>query len=307
MQAGPGRRICCRMVDSMQVFDRALVRRRRDRAAPGIARVAPILEAGAAVLLDRLDDITRRFHRALDIGGRGIVAPALQARGVETVVSMDLSARMAQGAGGLPLAGDEEWLPFAPGSFDLVVASLSLHWVNDLPGALLQIRHAMAPDGLFLATLPALGTLQPLREALGQAETVLRDGISPRVSPFPELRDGAALLQRAGFAMPVADRDRLDLRYRSPMALIADLRAAGESNAVQARDPRVPPRAMFPMALGALPLEDGVLPMPLELLTLTGWAPGPNQPQPARRGSADVRLADALGTVERKAGERAGG
>ncbi|HWL79844.1 MAG TPA: methyltransferase domain-containing protein [Roseomonas sp.] len=291
----------------MQVFDRALVRRRRDRAAPGIGRVAPVLEAGAALLLDRLDDISRRFHRALDLGGRGVVAPALRARGVEMVVSMDLSARMARGAGGLPLAGDEEWLPFAPGSFDLVVASLSLHWVNDLPGALLQIRRAMAPDGLFLATLPALGTLQPLREALGQAETALREGLSPRISPFPELRDGAALLQRAGFAMPVADRDRLDLRYRSPMALIGDLRAAGESNAVRARDPRVPPRAMFPMALGTLPLEEGVLPMPLELLTLTGWAPAPDQPKPARRGSADVRLAEALGTVERKAGERAGG
>lgn len=287
----------------MQVFDRTLVRRRRDRAAAGITRVAPVLEAAAEALLDRLDDTTRRFSRALDIGGRGVVASLLRARGVETVVSIDLSGPMARHAGGQPVVADEEWLPFAPGSFDLVVANLSLHWVNDLPGALLQIRHAMAPDGLFLASLPALGTLQTLREALAEAETALRDGLSPRISPFPELRDGAALLQRAGFAMPVADRDRLDLQYRNPMALIADLRAAGESNAVLARDNRIPPRALFPMALAALPLRDGVVAMPLELLTLTGWSPSPDQPRPARRGSAEARLADALGTVEHKAGD----
>jgi SAM-dependent methyltransferase len=289
------------MADAMQVFDRKLVRVRRDRAAPGIARVAPVLQAAAELLLDRVDDVSRRFTRALDLGGRGTIAPALHARGVDFVASMDLSPRMAAGTGGLPVAGDEEWLPFAPGSFDLVVASLSLHWVNDLPGALLQIRRAMAPDGLFLATLPALGTLQPLRESLAEAEAALRDGISPRISPFPELRDGAALLQRAGFAMPVADRESLDLRYRTPLALLQDLRAAGEGNAVLARDPRIPPRALFPMALSRLPLEGDVLPAPLHLLTLTGWAPGPDQPQPARRGSATTRLADALGTVEHKA------
>ncbi|EFH12616.1 methyltransferase domain-containing protein [Teichococcus cervicalis] len=294
-----------RMSDAMQVFDRSLVRRRRERAAPGIDRVAPVLEDAAERLLDRLDDTTRRFTRALDLGGRGVVAPALRARGVACVVSMDLAPGMARRAGGLPLAGDEEWLPFAPGSFDLVVASLSLHWVNDLPGALLQIRRAMAPDGLFLASLPALGTLQPLREALAAAESGLRDGLSPRISPFPELRDGAALLQRAGFAMPVADRERIGLRYRTPLALLRDLQAAGESNAVRARDPRTPPRALFPLALGALPRDaEGLLPVPLELLTLTGWAPGPNQPQPAPRGSGQVPLATALGTVEHRSGDK---
>lgn len=289
----------------MQVFDRTLVRRRRDRAAGRLGGVTPILQAAANHLLDRLDDTTRRFARALEIGGRGVVAPALRARGVAQVVSMDLSARMAAGAGGLPVTADEEWLPFAPGSFDLVVASLSLHWVNDLPGALLQIRRAMAPDGLFLASLPALGTLQPLREALATAETALREGLSPRISPFPELRDGASLLQRAGFALPVADRDRLPLRYRTPLALLRDLRDAGEGNAVLARDPRIPPRALFPIALAALtPDAEGTLPMPLEMLVLTGWAPGPDQPKPAPRGSANARLADALGTVEHRIGER---
>ena len=126
--------------DPMRVFDRRLVRLRRDRAAATVAQVAPVLEAAADRLLDRLDDTTRRFSRALEIGGRGVVAPLLRARGIPFVVSMDLSARMAGQAGGRAVAGDEEWLPFAEGSFDLVVASLSLHWVNDLPGALLQIR-----------------------------------------------------------------------------------------------------------------------------------------------------------------------
>lgn len=279
----------------MRVFDRRLLRLRRDRAAPGVAAVAPVLEDAADRLLDRLDDVRRKFHRALEIGGRSIVAPRLRARGVELVVSMDLSARMAAGAGGLAVAGDEEWLPFAPESFDLVVASLSLHWVNDLPGALVQIRRALRPDGLFLASVPGLGTLQALREALAAAETELRGGISPRVSPFPELRDAAALLQRAGFALPVADAEEMRLAYRTPLALFADLRAAGEANAVLARDGRIPPRALLPLAASRLPAEQV-----LRLVVMTGWAPHESQQKPARPGSADARLADALGVEERK-------
>jgi SAM-dependent methyltransferase len=293
-------------MDSMQVFDRRLVRRRRDRAARTVGSVAPILAECADRLLDRLDDTTRRFTRALDLGGRGVVAPRLAARGVPFVVSADLSPAMASGAGGLPVAADEEVLPFAPESFDLVVASLSLHWVNDLPGALIQIRRALAPDGLFLASLPGLGTLQPLREALAQAETGLRGGLSPRVSPFPELRDAAGLLQRAGFALPVADAEEVPIAYRSPVALFADLRAAGETNAVLAADRRPPPRALLPMAAAALPQgPEGISPG-LKLITLTGWAPHDSQQKPARPGSATHRLAAALGTVEHKAGDKPG-
>jgi SAM-dependent methyltransferase len=263
----------------------------------------PVLDAVAELLLDRLDDTTRRFARALEIGGRGAVAGRLAERGVGFVVSADLSAAMAARAGGLPVAADEEALPFADAAFDLVVACGSLHWVNDLPGALVQIRRLLAPDGLFLAALPCLPTLAPLRAALAEAEDALRGGASPRVSPFPELRDGAALLQRAGFALPVADRERLDLVYREPLALLHDLRAAGEQSALRARDRRTPPRALFAAALAALPapLRPG-----FEILVLTGWAPDPaTQPKPARPGSATTRLADALGTVEHKAGEAA--
>jgi NADH dehydrogenase [ubiquinone] 1 alpha subcomplex assembly factor 5 len=309
LRTGGTARIWRRMADAhpMQVFDRRLVRLRRHRAAATVGRVAPILEDAADRLLDRLDDVTRRFTRALDLGGRGVVAPRLRARGIPFVVSADLSQRMAAGAGGLPVAADEEWLPFAEGGFDLIVACLSLHWVNDLPGALVQLRRALAPDGLFLAALPALGTLQGLREALAEAETELRGGLSPRVSPFPDIRDAAHLLQRAGFALPVADLEDVPLRYRSAPALFADLRAAGESNAVLARDPRVPPRALFPLAASRLATApDGTLPVALRLVVMTGWAPHESQQRPARPGSADARLADALGTVERSAGERAG-
>ncbi|MGG5820197.1 methyltransferase domain-containing protein [Falsiroseomonas sp. HW251] len=294
-------------MDGMRVFDRRLLRKRRDRAAATVSRVAPILEDCAERLLDRLDDTTRRFSRALDLGGRGVVAPRLAARGIPFVVSADLSPGMAARAGGLPVAADEEFLPFAPESFDLVVASVSLHWVNDLPGALIQIRRCLAPDGLFLASIPGLGTLQPLREALAEAETSLRGGLSPRVSPFPELRDAAGLLQRAGFALPVADQEEVPLAYRTALGLFADLRAAGETNAVLAADRRPPPRALLPMAAAALPQgPEGIAPG-LRLIMMTGWAPHESQQKPARPGSATVRLADALGTVERKAGERPGG
>ena len=281
------------MSQGMHVFDRAAVRRHRDRAAGTMENVADIYRDGAERLLDRLDDTTRRFERALDVGGRGVVAPMLRARGIG-VVSCDLSAAMAAQAGGVAGAADEEFLPFADGSFDLVVANLSLHWINDLPGALIQLRRALVPDGLFLASLPALGTLAELRAALTEAEAELTGGVSPRVSPFPDLRDCAGLLQRAGFALPVADAEEISLRYADPFALLRDLRAAGETNAVALRDRRTPPRALFPAALAARPMIDGRYPATLRLAMLTGWAPAPSQPQPLKRGTGQVSLADIL-------------
>jgi SAM-dependent methyltransferase len=282
------------VVDSeMQVFDRAAVRRHRDRAAATVGVVAEVLREAAERLLDRLDDTVRRFGCALDVGGRGVVAPLLRARGIE-VVSCDFSPAMAARNGGVAVAGDEEWLPFAPASFDLVVASLSLHWVNDLPGTLIQLRQALRPDGLLLASLPALGTLGELRQALTEAEAALTGGGSPRVSPFPDLRDCAALLQRAGFALPVADVEDLVLLYADPLALLRELRAAGETNAVRLRDRRVPPRTLFPAALALLPEQDGRVAATLRLAMLTGWAPAPSQPKPAARGSGLVSLAEVL-------------
>lgn len=258
-------------MDQMLVFDRAAVRRHRDRAAATVSRVADVLRDVADRLLDRLDDTAGRFTRALDVGGRGVVAPLLRRRGID-VVSSDLSPAMAARSGGLVVAADEEFLPFAPASFDLIVASLSLHWVNDLPGALIQMRRALQPGGLLLASLPALGTLAELRRTLTEVEVELAGGASPRISPFADLRDCAALLQRAGFSLPVADVEELRFLYAEPMALLHDLRAAGEANAVRLRDRRPPPRMLFPAALAALPTEEGRVLVSLRLAVLTGWA-----------------------------------
>jgi SAM-dependent methyltransferase len=256
------------MSDQTSVFDRRAVRLHRDRAAARVGAVADLLGDAADRLLDRLDDTTRRFASALDIGGRGVVAPRLRARGIATV-SSDLSPAMAALNPGPVVVADEEWLPFAPGSFDLVVASLSLHWVNDLPGALIQIRRALRPDGLLLASVPALGSLGELRTALTEAEVALTGGAAPRVSPFPDLRDCAALLQRAGFALPVADVEEIRVLYADPLALLRDLRAAGETNAVALRDRRVPPRDLFAAALSGADR----FPATLRLAVMTGWAP----------------------------------
>jgi NADH dehydrogenase [ubiquinone] 1 alpha subcomplex assembly factor 5 len=257
-------------MDSLLVFDRTAVRLHRDRAARTVGSVADLLRDGAERLLERLDDMTGGFGLALDIGGRSVVAPLLRARGI-TVVSTDLSEPMARLNGGGVVA-DEEFLPFGPGSFDLIVASLSLHWINDLPGALIQARRALRPDGLFLASMPALGTLGELRTALTETELALRGGASPRVSPFPGLRDCAGLLQRAGFAAPVVDLEEIVVRYADPLRLPHDLRSAGETNAVRARSRMVPPAELFPAALAGMRGDDGRVPVTMRLAMMTGWA-----------------------------------
>ena len=260
-------------MDNMLVFDRAAVRRHRDRAAATAGQVADVLRDAAERLLDRVDDTNRRFVDVLDVGGRGVVAPLLRQRGMR-VVSCDLSPAMAAVNGGACVAADEECLPFAPASFDLIVASLSLHWINDLPGALLQFRQALRPEGMLLASLPALGTLAELRTALTEAEADIAGGASPRVSPFPELRDCAHLLQRAGFVLPVADVEDIRLLYADPFALLSDLRAAGETNAIRQRARVGPVRALFPAALVRLPRERDRVAVTLRMAVMTGWAPG---------------------------------
>ena len=255
----------------MQVFDRQAVRHHRDRAARSVSQVVDVLRDAAERLLDRLDDTNRSFADALDVGGRGVVAPLLRDRSLH-VISCDLSPAMAAVNQAPSVAADEEYLPFAPASFDLIVASLSLHWINDLPGALVQLRQALRPGGLLLASLPALGSLGELRSALAQAEAEIAGGASPRVSPFPELRDCAHLLQRAGFHLPVADLEEIELLYADPLMLLSDLRAAGETNAVRQRDRRIPPRALFPAALQALPAREGRAVATLKMAVMTGWA-----------------------------------
>jgi SAM-dependent methyltransferase len=295
----------------MTVFDRALVRRRRDRAATGLAAHDFLYREVADRLADRLDDVNRRFPLALDLGCHtGALAAALAGRGgIETMVHCDLSAEMAAQAPAPAVAGDEEALPFANGAFDLVLSSLSLHWVNDLPGALSQIRRALKPDGLFLAAMPGGQTLKELRHALAEAEIAEEGGLSPRISPFVDVRDAGNLLVRAGFALPVADLETITVSYPDPLGVVRDLRGAGEANAVLERRRGPSRRTTLFSALARYGEHygdaDGRVPATVQVIYLTAWAPDPSQPKPLKPGSASTRLAEALGTAEFPSGEKA--
>lgn len=261
------------------IFDRTQVRRQRDRAAGSLAQHDFLLRESAARLCDRLEDVTRKFPLALDLGCHGgELARLLEGRfGIETLISCDLSPKMAALAGGLGVSADEEALPFAEGRFDLVVSNLSLHWVNDLPGALLQIRRLLKPDGLFIAAMLGGETLKEWRQAMMEAELAEEGGVSPRVSPFVDVRDAGSLLQRAGFTLPVADIEPIDVTYGNSMTLLADLRGMGETNAVKARRKGFTRRGTMMRALSLYQErfadEEGRMPASFQILTLTGWTP----------------------------------
>ena len=212
---------------------------------------------------------------------------------------------------GFAVAADEEALPFRDGSLELVVSALALQFVNDLPGTLAQIRRALKPDGLLLAALAGGDTLGELRQAFAAAEAEVEDGISPRVIPFADVRDMGTLLQRAGFALPVADIDRLTVRYASPIALMHDLRRMGATNPLVERRRRPLGRAtlarMMDVYTERFADRDGRIRATFDIVWLSGWAPHESQQKPLARGSARRRLADALGTKEMSAGEKAGG
>jgi NADH dehydrogenase [ubiquinone] 1 alpha subcomplex assembly factor 5 len=307
------------MPDPMLVFDRSVVRCRRERAARAWDGAAFLKREIATRLVDRLDDIKRRFPLALDIGchggevGAALALPDGTRRGgVETLVQMDLAAGFARRASafGPVLVGDEELLPIAPQSVDLVLSAMSLHWVNDLPGTLLRIRESLKPDGLFLGALLGGETLWQLRQALAQAESDVEGGLSPRVSPFADLRDATGLLQRAGFALPVGDAERIEVTYPDPLALLRELRAMGESNAVRGRRSGLTRRETLLRALAIYAERHhdatGRVSLTFEVIFLHGWAPHESQQKPLVPGAAAARLADALGTIERPAGEKAG-
>jgi SAM-dependent methyltransferase len=285
------------------LFDRALHRRRLDRAAR-LYSGAEFLKARAAEdLVRRLEAILRDFPLAVDLGSRnGAFARALAesdaAARVGALIETDLSGAMLAHRSGMRVVVDEERLPFADQSLDLIVSSLALHWTNDLVGALVQARRALKPDGLFIAALLGGSTLTELRQSLLAAEAEISGGASPRVSPFADGFDAAALLQRAGFALPVADTDKVKVRYAHPLALMRDLRAMGETNVLFERAPTAMSRRLLGRAL-ELYVErfaepDGRVPATFEIITVTGWAPHESQQKPLKPGSAKMRLADAL-------------
>ncbi|MDF1722825.1 MAG: methyltransferase domain-containing protein [Minwuia sp.] len=294
--------------EGIAVFDRALHKRNRTRAVASFDDHAFLFEEVADRLADRLFDVDRTFERALVVGGRGRLPDGLvgpDAR-IRHAITMDLVPGMAtRGArSGPALVGDEEFLPVAPGSIDLVFSALSLHWVNDLPGALLQMRQALKPDGLLLVAILGGETLTELRQVLMQAEMDVEDGVSPRVSPFTDIRDAGGLLQRAGFGLPVTDSDRITVSYGTPFRLLQDLRGMGEQNTVLQRRKTFLRRETL---LRAMTLygemfgdADGRVPATFQIIQMTGWAPDASQQKPLRPGSAAHRLASALGSDETK-------
>src|SRR6266700_1547172 len=304
----------------INIFDRTCQRQHRARAAV-LGPSTFLIDRAAEDLSDRLAAVLRRFDYVLDLGTPTDAARrALAASGkVGTVISADVSAgspasRHLHASGGasqarLVVAADEEALPFHDGSFDLVVSALALQFVNDLPGALVQIRRALKPDGLMLAALAGGETLTELRQAFATAESEIEGGLSPRVAPFADLRDLGGLLQRAGFAMPVVDSDRLTVTYPDALALMRELRGMGESNTAVERRRSFSRRGTL-LRAAVLYAEkfgqaDGRIPASFEIVTLTAWAPHESQPRPLRPGSATRRLADALGSVEQPAGDTA--
>ena len=285
-----------------RVFDRALARERRRRAAV-MGAATFLLDQVAEDVADRLGAIRRRFDAAADL----LTPTDAVCRALEGSPSIGSIAAVG------PAAGDEataEALGLAPASLDLVVSALALQEVNDLPGTLAQIRRALRPDGLLLAALVGGGTLTELRQAFAAAEAEIEGGISPRAAPCAAGRDRGALLQRAGFALPVADIDHVTARYASPFDLMQDLRRMGATNALVERR-RTPLRRATLMRMVEIYRErfadpDGRIRATFDIVWLSGWAPHESQQQPLKPGSAQMRLADALGTTERPAGEKAG-
>lgn len=289
------------------IFDRALLRARLDRAAPGYANADFLKRRAAEDAVVRLEAIMRDFPVAVDLGARtgafrNALASSDAAARVGLLVEADLSPAMLAGRTGPRIVADEERLPFAYGRLDLVVSTLALHWTNDVVGALIQIRRALKPDGLFIGSLFGGATLTELRHCLVEAEIETYGGAGSRISPFADAYDAAGLLQRAGFALPVADVDRVTVRYAHPLKLLADLRAMGETSVLAERHPKPLTRQVlgraFEIYAEKFAEPDGRVPATFEILTLTGWTPDASQQKPLKPGSAKMRLADALGVVE---------
>ena len=270
------------------LFDRALLCRRHARAAADFAAHDFLFRLMAERLRDRLDDMTRHFPLALALDRGGAAAHVLAAhRGIGRLIESGVHAVL-----------DEEVLPFRASCFDAVFSCGTLHWVNDIPGALAQIRRCLKPDGLFLSVFPGGDSLKELRDALLQASLAEEGGVAPRVSPFVDVRDAGALLQRAGFALPVVDSETLTVRYGDAFALMRDLRGMGETNALLQRPKRFTRRATMQAADAQYRAryqgEDGRIPATFELITLTAWQPHESQPQPLRRGSGEIALGQVL-------------
>ena len=290
-------------------FDRILLAQRRRRAR-ALGPVTFLIERVAEDMTERLSAVRRRFDVAVDLGTpNDAVRRAILAAGAleRVIAAMPMPATRADERTPVVVADDER-LPFRDASLDLVLSGLALQFVNDLPGTLVQIRRALKPDGLFLAALVGGDTLTELRQAFATAEAEVEGGVSPRVAPFTDVRTMGSLLQRAGFALPVTDVDRVVVRYDSPLRLMHDLRRMGATNVMAERRRGVLWRQTLARLMEVYAERfadaDGRLRASFDIIWVSGWAPHESQQQPLRPGSARVRLADALGTQEVSTGEK---
>ena len=296
---------------SPNIFDRRLIRANLERSAATLPEAGFLIDHAAEELASRIAVIKRTFERAADINSyHGSMARLLKerVRGL-AVVSLSAALPLAQRCPSPRAVASEELLPLKDGSLDLVTSALSLHLVNDLPGALIQIRRALRPDGLFLGALLGGDSLIELRQAFMMAETETMGGVTPRVFPTGDVRDMGGLLQRAGFALPVADSEHLTVTYSDPLALMKDLKAMGASNSLAARSRKPLRRDTLARAIEIYSerfrTAEGRVRATFEILYLSGWAPHDTQQKPLKPGSAAMRLADALKTVEVSAGDKA--
>ena len=295
------------MSSGSNIFDRRLLRVRQRRARL-LSPATFLLDRVAADLGERLSVVLRKFDVAVDLG-----TPSAAVRRVLAAnenIGIVVAAGLDGCGDGLRVAADEEVLPFADNSLDLVVSALALQFVNDLPGTLIQIRRALKPDGLLLAALIGGDSLTELRSAFAAAESEIEGGVSPRVAPFADIRELGSLLQRAGFALPVIDSERVVVRYDSALALMRDLRRMGATNILHERR-RTPLKRSTLERITAIYADrfsdsDGRVRATFEIIWLSGWAPHESQQKPLKPGSAAQRLADALGTKEIPAGEKPG-
>lgn len=291
-----------------RITDKLLLRRRQAGVHRRAGKRADFLmEAVVADLAERLAGVERHFPLAVAHGGQtDRLASALVKTGrAGSIIRMEQSLACLAQTDFSAVVADEEQLPLAPESIDLFVSCLALQWTDDLPGALVQVRRALRPDGLILAALTGGATLAELREALVAAETEITGGASPRVLPAVDVQDLGTLLQRAGFALPVVDRDVLTARYDSAFDLFHDLRAMGATNTLVERERQPARRSLFLRAAEIYAERfsdvDGRVRATFEVLSLSAWAPHESQQQPARRGSGEVSLADVLGRGRRGA------
>lgn len=308
-----GRDGSARADDAAIPFDRALLRRRRRRVAATAGSHDFLLQRVAEDLAERLSIIQRQFDIGANIGAHhGLLSRRLrQLDNVGLLFDMEGVPALLASCEGPHVLADEEALPFGAETLELVVSGLALQHVNDLPGTLVQIRRALKPDGLLLASLLGGATLSELGAAWLAAEAEITGGASPRVAPAIDLRDLGSLLQRAGFALPVVDSDVVRVAYPSALALMRDIKAMGASNVLNARRRTLTRRDVLARAAQIYDERharaDGRVLATFEILTITAWAPDPSQQKPLKPGSAAMRLADALGTKERPAGDKAGG